>query len=79
MRHCRECVLFNAKRQTCGTAGEMYENLNHEVEPLGCWCFLPLKNRMHTDCWLWLRASGDPTLGWPDELNASHERYKANH
>lgn len=72
MAHCRSCPLFNAKRETCGTAGDMLKGEGVVTQTFGCWCYLPLKNRLHTDCWIWERCGDEPGPGWPRELNASH-------
>ena len=68
--HCSACPVFNAELKLCGTPGETFvDPETNRVETYGCGCYLPIKNRLHVDCWLWKRTGG--THGWPDELNAS--------
>lgn len=63
---CEVCPIYNRKMQTCGTAGEVLADKQHAF---GCWCYMPVKARLATDCWLWER---NLTMGWPDELNSSY-------
>jgi hypothetical protein len=67
---CSSCPIYDAHLKTCGTPGDTFVDRDtNKIEPYGCWCYLPLKNRLHVDCWLWKQTGG--THGWPDELNAS--------
>jgi hypothetical protein len=69
MAHCRQCPLFDAEHQTCGTAGTWYNNPEVGQAPLGCWCYLPVKTATLCNCWLYDRVHGE---GWPAELNSFH-------
>lgn len=68
MRECRNCGLFNRTTKTCGTAGSTFHDPETgRKERLGCWCYLPAKNAMPTNCWLYNVTEGRE--GWPRELN----------
>lgn len=68
MSQCRRCPIFNKKRKTCGTAGEMFNNpRTGKRETLGCWCLVTVKNLLKCNCWLYDITSGEQ--GWPKELN----------
>jgi hypothetical protein len=65
---CRACPMFDERRQTCGTVGEWYDDPDTgRKEPLGCWCFLPIK--VHTPCNCWLIGRIQSAFAWPKELN----------
>lgn len=69
---CRACELFNPTTETCGTAGETYHNpLTLKPEPLGCWCYMPVKAAFLSNCWAWRKGLD---IGWPAELNTDHEQ-----
>lgn len=67
MSHCRKCPLFNKRLKTCGTAGQTFLHKGQTLR-LGCWCYLPLKNRLRCNCWLYDHTDG--LQGWPDHLNS---------
>lgn len=75
MASCKKCQMMDSEFSTCGTPGQTYKasiiwqgTPNAGTHSLGCWCYLPLANRIASkDCWA--RVNGiAPDVGWPDEL-----------
>jgi len=66
--HCHHCPLYNKSRRTCGTPGRTYVDHHGNLLRLGCWCLLPLKNRIPSNCWLSNASHG--SKGWPINLNS---------
>lgn len=67
LAQCQACDMFDPKRQTCGYIGEMmWCDDTKRVEPVGCWCYMPIAARVvNKDCWL--RECGGEK-GWSDAL-----------
>lgn len=59
---CANCSIYDRRLKTCGTPGEL-----RDKQPLGCWCWMPAKEKLNVNCWLWEKSNG--ILGWPDHLN----------
>jgi len=67
MSQCRRCPLFNKTLKTCGTPGNTFQHQGQKLR-FGCTCYLPLKNRIPCNCWLYDFTDG--LQGWPDHLNS---------
>lgn len=72
MDSCRACSLYYEKRQSCGQPGETFSDGDTErPQTLGCWCYLPLANRLQKkDCWA---RANDLDRGWPENLRPKHD------
>ena len=72
MASCRRCPLFNKRLKTCGTAradhpDQMWTPPGQKRQPMGCLCYLPLKNWLEVRCWLHDQGLD---YGWPSELDS---------
>ncbi len=72
MASCRRCPIFNKRLKTCGTAradhpDQMWTPPGEKPRPMGCHCYLPLKNWLEVRCWLHDQGID---YGWLPELDS---------
>jgi hypothetical protein len=67
LRKCFRCPIFDRKRLTCGTPGDVektYTGEDGSQRPMGCFCYMPVKVAL-ADAVCWFdQHTGKGSWGW---------------